>query len=79
MSYKCAVCGKKMITGNNVSHSKRHTRRVWFPNLQSIKIVLAGGRVKRAKVCTTCIRSNKIQKPVKRRFVKPAAEAKAKA
>ncbi|MDR1452583.1 MAG: 50S ribosomal protein L28, partial [Candidatus Margulisbacteria bacterium] len=26
MSYKCAICGKQVITGNKVSHSKRHTR-----------------------------------------------------
>ncbi len=38
MTKKCAVSGKKPMTGNNVSHSKRHTRRVFNPNLQSVAI-----------------------------------------
>ena len=72
MSYKCVVCGKQVISGNKVSHSKRHTRTKWLPNLQSIKIVL-GGRTKKAKVCTRCIRSGKAIKPKPRNFVKKAA------
>lgn len=71
MSYKCVVCGKQVVTGNKVSHSKRHTRTKWLPNLQSIKIVL-NGRTKKAKVCTNCIRSGKISKPKPRAFVKQA-------
>ena len=27
------ITGKKVITGNNVSHSKRRTRRKFYPNL----------------------------------------------
>ncbi|MDR1324243.1 MAG: 50S ribosomal protein L28 [Candidatus Margulisbacteria bacterium] len=65
MSYKCAVCGKQVVTGNKVSHSKRHTRTKWLPNLQNIKIILHG-RTRKAKVCTSCIRSGKITKPAPR-------------
>ena len=33
MSKICQITGKKVITGNNVSHSKRRTRRTFEPNL----------------------------------------------
>jgi len=33
MSKICQVTGKKAMTGNNVSHSKRRTKRKFFPNL----------------------------------------------
>jgi large subunit ribosomal protein L28 len=33
MSRVCQITGKKVITGNNVSHSKRRTRRKFYPNL----------------------------------------------
>lgn len=35
MSMICQVTGKKPLTGNNVSHSQRKTRRRFLPNLQS--------------------------------------------
>ena len=33
MSRICQVTGKKMMVGNNVSHSKRRTKRRFYPNL----------------------------------------------
>ncbi len=33
MSKVCQITGKKVITGNNVSHSKRRTKRKFYPNL----------------------------------------------
>lgn len=33
MSRICQITGKKAITGNNVSHSKRHTKRRFYVNL----------------------------------------------
>lgn len=33
MSRVCQITGKKVMTGNNVSHSKRRTKRVFKPNL----------------------------------------------
>lgn len=61
MSNKCEVCGKGQVTGNNVSHSNRHTKRKWNANIQSVRIE-QDGRVRKAKVCTSCIRSNKINR-----------------
>ncbi|MDP4224556.1 MAG: 50S ribosomal protein L28 [Bacteroidota bacterium] len=33
MSRICQVTGKKAVIGNNVSHSKRRTKRKFYPNL----------------------------------------------
>ena len=33
MSIRCQVTNKRVMTGNNVSHSNRKTRRVFKPNL----------------------------------------------
>lgn len=33
MSRVCQVTGKSVMVGNNVSHSKRRTRRKFYPNL----------------------------------------------
>ncbi len=63
MAKVCDVCGKKPITGNNVSHSHKTTRRRWEPNLQKIK-VNDNGETVRKTVCTSCIRSNKIEKSI---------------
>lgn len=34
MARVCQVTGKKRMIGNNVSHSKRRTKRVFAPNLK---------------------------------------------
>jgi large subunit ribosomal protein L28 len=33
MSRVCQLTGKKLMVGNNVSHSKRRTKRKFYPNL----------------------------------------------
>jgi large subunit ribosomal protein L28 len=33
MSQICQITGKRAMGGNNVSHSKRRTKRVFMPNL----------------------------------------------
>ena len=34
MSRVCQITGKKVMVGNNVSHSNRRTKRRFYPNLQ---------------------------------------------
>lgn len=63
MARECEICGKKRISGNNVSHAHNKTRTVWRPNLQNVR-ALQNGAVRSMKVCTRCIRSGKIQKAV---------------
>tara|TARA_Y100001934_G_C12232009_1_gene715865 strand:- start:909 stop:1148 length:240 start_codon:yes stop_codon:yes gene_type:complete len=37
MSRICEITGKKVMVGNNVSHAKNHTKRKFYPNLQTKK------------------------------------------
>jgi large subunit ribosomal protein L28 len=61
MARVCEVCGKRPMVGNSVSHAHNLTKRRWYPNLQRVRI-LVNGTPKRVRVCTSCIRSGKIQK-----------------
>jgi large subunit ribosomal protein L28 len=38
MSRKCELTGKAVLTGNNVSHSNRKTRRRYLPNLHRVTL-----------------------------------------
>ncbi|MEZ7884808.1 50S ribosomal protein L28 [bioreactor metagenome] len=40
MARVCQITGKKRLIGNNVSHSKRRTKREFAPNLQTKKFWL---------------------------------------
>jgi len=40
MSRVCDLTGKKTVSGNNVSHSNRRTRRKFYPNLQEKRFYL---------------------------------------
>ena len=62
MAKRCEVCGKGPQFGNNVSHANNRTPRRFDPNLQSIRVQLPQGGVKRMKVCTTCIKGGKVAK-----------------
>ena len=79
MGMQCAVCGKKPILGNSITRRGKAkylggigrkvtgtSRRVFKPNLQRIQIV-KNGNVERARVCVQCIRSGKVQRPVKQK------------
>lgn len=38
MSRKCELTGKAVLTGNNVSHSNRKSRRRYLPNLHRLTL-----------------------------------------
>jgi len=61
MAFRCSVCDKGVTAGKSVSHSHRKTNRLFSPNLQRIRLKTESGNQRRY-VCTSCIRSNKIQK-----------------
>ena len=42
MSQVCQVTGKRPVTGNNVSHSQRKTRRRFVPNLHTHRFWVEG-------------------------------------
>jgi len=72
MSKLCEICGKKPVTGNNVSHAHNKTRRRWLPNLQKVRVATVGGSSKQIRVCTRCIRSGAVVKPVVQPVVQKA-------
>jgi large subunit ribosomal protein L28 len=72
MSKICQVTGKKAMVGNNVSHSKRRTKRRFYPNLFvkryylseeerwiSLKISAAGMRLINKKGLTSALKEAK--------------------
>jgi large subunit ribosomal protein L28 len=62
MARVCEICGKKPMTGSNVSHAHNVTKRRFYPNLQQVRTV-QDGSVRRIRVCTRCIRSGLVVKP----------------
>jgi len=53
---KCAICGKKPMSGHNVSFSEKKTKRQFRPNVQKTTLY-EGGRKIRKYVCTRCLRT----------------------
>ena len=79
MSRICDVCGKTSGRGNSLVERGKPkylggngrkttgiTKRCFYPNLQKIRIETPDG-ARRSKVCTKCIRGNRIQKAVIRK------------
>ncbi|MDR1897837.1 MAG: 50S ribosomal protein L28 [Prevotellaceae bacterium] len=62
MSRICQITGKKVMVGNNVSHSKRRTKREFSPNLKTKRFWLEDEkRFITLKVSTAGIRTiNKV-------------------
>ena len=70
MAQKCAICGKRPMVGNQISHAHNVTKRRWMPNLQRVRIMV-DGTPKKVNVCVQCLRSGKVEKVVKQ----PSAKA----
>ena len=64
MSKQCDVCGKKPMVGFNISHANNKTKRRFKPNLQRVRAQLPSGSVRKINVCTRCLRSGAVVKPV---------------
>ena len=75
----CYFTGKKTSFGNQITHRGKAkylggvgrkitgiSRRTFRPNLQRIQVKIEG-TVKRMRVCVQCIRSGRVQRPVKRK------------
>ena len=61
MAQICEICGRGPRFGNRISHAHNVTKRRWNLNLQSVRALVKGAG-RRMRVCTSCIRSNKVQK-----------------
>ena len=53
---KCDICGKSAATGNWVSHSNRHSKRWWMPNVHPATLIVNDKTV-RMHLCTRCLRT----------------------
>ena len=63
MAKICQVCGKGEMSGCLVSHSNRHTKRKWKPNIQKVRAKV-GAETKRLNVCTRCLRSGSVNRAI---------------
>jgi large subunit ribosomal protein L28 len=61
MAKRCELCGKGPVVGRNISHAHNVTPRRFEPNLQRVRALVNGG-IRRLRVCTRCLRSNKVVK-----------------
>ena len=61
MAQHCHFCGKTPMSGHRVSHAHNVTSRRFEPNLQKVRALVNGG-IRRLRVCTRCLRSNKVVK-----------------
>lgn len=74
MSKICKICGKGPVAGRSISRkglAKKKggvgqnvtgvTKRRFLPNLQTAKVNLEG-KVQKIKICTSCLKANKIEK-----------------
>jgi len=58
MAKKCQITGKKVKSGQNVSHSKRATKRTFSPNLQEKKLLNpATGKVMKIKLAASALKT----------------------
>jgi large subunit ribosomal protein L28 len=91
MPRECSVCGKRVTVGyqytyRGLAKSKGgvgrkvtgKTKRKFRPNLQKVRAA-SGGTVKRVRVCTRCLRSGAVRKPVRRNIFETAPQTPASA
>jgi large subunit ribosomal protein L28 len=74
MARVCEFCDKRPRTGHLVSHSNIKTKTRWVPNLKRMKADMSG-TTRTVRVCTRCIRSGVVKRPVKRTYKAAAASA----
>jgi large subunit ribosomal protein L28 len=58
MARRCAITGKGVLTGNNVSHANNKTRRRFLPNLQVTSVMSeALGKTVSLRISTNGLRT----------------------
>jgi len=63
MAFKCDLCGKAPLVGNQVSHANNKTKKRTLPNLQRVRAMVDGSH-KHLRVCTRCLKAGKVTKAV---------------
>ena len=55
---RCEITGKGITFGHSISHAHNMNKRIWKPNLQTVKVVI-NGQMTKVKVCVKMLRSLK--------------------
>ena len=63
MAKVCFVCAKGPSFGHSRSHSMIASKRRFNPNLQKVRLLVAGAP-RREYVCTRCLKAGKVAKAV---------------
>ena len=58
---RCAICDKGAHFGIKVSHSHRRSIKMWKSNIKSVRVKVNGAS-KKMYVCTSCLRSGKVER-----------------
>ncbi len=77
MARVCDICKKKTVSGGSIArrglpkkkggvglNTTGHTLRTFQPNLQYVRAQI-GSEVRRMRVCTRCIKSGRVTKPLR--------------
>lgn len=76
MAKRCEICGKRPVAGKTIARRGMARKkggagrkitgtshRRFLPNLKQIKVIL-GGRTKRIRLCSSCLKSGRVKKAV---------------
>ena len=58
---RCSICDKGAHFGITVSHSHRRSNKMWKSNIKSVRVKVNGAS-KKMYVCTSCLRSGKVER-----------------
>ncbi len=65
---RCEICDKGIRTGHRISITRsqvsRRANKTWKPNIKKVKIVEENGTHRTVKICTRCLRANKVKRAV---------------
>lgn len=56
MSKTCEICGKHPQSGNTISHAHNVNKRIFYPNLRTIKAIV-DGTSRKLKICMKCLKA----------------------
>jgi len=60
MGQVCSICSKGVLVGNNVSHANNRSKRLFKPNLKTVRLLIDGTKTK-VKLCTSCLKKARSQ------------------
>jgi len=56
MAKTCEICGKHPVAGRSISHAHNVNKRIFYPNLRTIKMIFNGTR-RKVKICMKCLKT----------------------